>query len=96
VAQGLLNAAREQLEAQLSADPTTADLVMQVSLYPAVPMSMQRVADVERAQMLLESPSRMALQKMLWHLHSVLHHLRSQPEHKGVIRWLVDVDPQAI
>jgi primosomal protein N' (replication factor Y) len=25
-----------------------------------------------------------------------LHQLRSQPEHKGVIRWLVDVDPQAI
>ncbi|MGV0961260.1 MAG: replication restart helicase PriA [Limnohabitans sp.] len=96
VAQGLLNAARETLEAQLSADPATADLVMQVSLYPAVPMSMQRVADVERAQMLLESPSRMALQKVLWHLHGVLHQLRSQPEHKGVIRWLVDVDPQAI
>ncbi len=96
VAQGLLNAAREALEAQLSADPATADLVMQVSLYPAVPMSMQRVADVERAQMLLESPNRMALQKVLWHLHGVLHALRSDPEHKGVIRWLVDVDPQSI
>jgi primosomal protein N' (replication factor Y) len=95
-AQALLNAARETLEAQLSADPATADLVLQVSVYPAVPMSMQRVADVERAQMLLESPSRMALQKMLWHLHGVLHQVRSQPEHKGVIRWLVDVDPQAI
>ena len=95
-AQALLNAARETLEAQLSADPDTADLVLQVSVYPAVPMSMQRVADVERAQMLLESPSRMALQKMLWHLHAVLHQVRSQPEHKGVIRWLVDVDPQAI
>jgi primosomal protein N' (replication factor Y) (superfamily II helicase) len=95
-AQALLNAARETLEAQLSADPATADLVMQVSVYPAVPMSMQRVADVERAQMLLESPNRMALQKMLWHLHGVLHQVRSQPEHKGVIRWLVDVDPQAI
>ena len=95
-AQALLNAARETLEAQLSADTETADLVLQVSVYPAVPMSMQRVADVERAQMLLESPNRMALQKMLWHLHGVLHQVRSQPEHKGVIRWLVDVDPQAI
>jgi primosomal protein N' (replication factor Y) len=95
-AQALLNAARETLEAQLSADPSTADLVLQVSVYPAVPMSMQRVADVERAQMLLESPNRMALQKMLWHLHSVLHQVRCLPEHKGVIRWLVDVDPQAI
>jgi primosomal protein N' (replication factor Y) len=91
-----LNAARETLEAQLSADPATTDLVMQVSVYPAVPMSMQRVADVERAQMLLESPNRMALQKVLWHLHGVLHALRSDPEHKGVIRWLVDVDPQSI
>ncbi len=95
-AQGLLNAARETLEAQLSADPDTADLVLQVNVYPAVPMSMQRVADVERAQMLLESPHRMALQKMLWHLHGVLHQVRSLPEHKGVIRWLVDVDPQTI
>ena len=95
-AQALLNAAREALEVQLSANAETADLVLQVSVYPAVPMSMQRVADVERAQMLLESTNRMALQKMLRHLHDVLHQLRSQPEHKGVIRWLVDVDPQAI
>ena len=95
-AQALLNAAREALEVQLSAHPETADLVMQVSVYPAVPMSMKRVADVERAQMLLESTNRMALQKMLRHLHDVLHQLRSLPEHKGVIRWLVDVDPQAI
>jgi primosomal protein N' (replication factor Y) len=95
-AQALLNAAREALEAQLSAHPETADLVLQVSVYPAVPMSMQRVADVERAQMLLESSNRMALQKMLRQLHDVLHQLRAQPEHKGVIRWLVDVDPQAI
>ncbi len=95
-AQALLNAAREALELQLSAHAETADLVLQVSVYPAVPMSMQRVADVERAQMLLESTNRMALQKMLRHLHDLLHQLRSQPEHKGVIRWLVDVDPQAI
>ena len=95
-AQALLNAARTTLQTQLSADPATQDLLQHVSLYPAVPMSMQRVADVERAQMLLESPHRMALQKTLWHLHGVLHQVRSLPEHKGVIRWLVDVDPQAI
>ncbi len=95
-AQALLNAAREALEEQLGADPALAELLLQVSVFPAVPMSMQRVADVERAQMLLESPHRMALQKMLWHLHNVLHQVRGQPEHKAVIRWLVDVDPQAI
>ncbi len=95
-AQALLNAARAALEAQLAADTASADWALQVRIYPAVPMSLQRVADVERAQMLLESPSRMALQKVLWHLHGVLHQVRHQPEHKGVIRWLVDVDPQAI
>ena len=96
VAQGFLNAARQTLEAWLTEETGGAEVLEQVSLYPAVPMGLQKVADVERAQMLLESPSRMALQKMLWHLHGVLHQLRSQPEHKGVIRWLVDVDPQAI
>lgn len=95
-AQALLNAARAALEAQLAADTASADWALQVRIYPAVPMSLQRVADVERAQMLLESPSRMALQKVLWHLHGVLHQVRHQPEQKGVIRWLVDVDPQAI
>ncbi len=35
----------------------------QVTLYLAVPMSIQRIADIERAQMLEESPSRAALQR---------------------------------
>ena len=96
VAQGFLSAARAELEAMLAPMPGGPDLLEQVSLYPAVPLSMQRVADVERAQMLLESPSRSDLHKVLAQLHAVLHHLRGQPEHKGVIRWLVDVDPQAI
>jgi primosomal protein N' (replication factor Y) (superfamily II helicase) len=96
VAQGFLSAARVELEAMLTPMPGGPELLAQVSLYPAVPLSMQRVADVERAQMLLESPSRADLHKVLTQLHAVLHHLRSQPEHKGVIRWLVDVDPQAI
>ncbi len=96
VAQGFLSAARAELEAMLAPMPGGPELLEQVSLYPAVPLSMQRVADVERAQMLLESPSRSDLHKVLSQLHAVLHHLRGQPEHKGVIRWLVDVDPQAI
>jgi primosomal protein N' (replication factor Y) (superfamily II helicase) len=96
VAQGFLSAARDALEAMLTRMPGGPELLEQVSLYPAVPLSMQRVADVERAQMLLESPSRADLHKVLTQLHAVLHHLRSQSEHKGVIRWLVDVDPQAI
>ena len=63
-----------------------------VTLYPAVPMSVQRVANVERAQMLVESGSRAALQHFLAHWHGVLHATRE----KGLIRWAVDVDPLAV
>jgi primosomal protein N' (replication factor Y) len=73
-----------------------ADVLQQVSLFSAVPMSIQRVANVERAQMLLESPSRMALQKVLASLQPLMHAQRTGPEFKGLIRWLVDVDPLSI
>jgi len=63
-----------------------------VTLYPAVPMSVQRVANVERAQMLVESASRAALQHFLTHWHAVLHATKE----KGLIRWAVDVDPLAV
>ena len=85
-AQAFLNAARELGSAQ-------AD-VLQVDLYPAVPMSIQRVANIERAQMLIECQSRKALQLFLTTWQSQLHGLRTQ--HKQVIRWAVDVDPLAI
>ncbi len=96
VAQSFLNAASHALQAQAAQDPILDALLAQVSLYPAVPMSIQRVANVERAQMLIESPSRMALQKVLAEMHPVLHAQRAVPAHKGLIRWLVDVDPLAI
>lgn len=67
-----------------------------VTLYPAVPMSVQRVANVERAQMLIESPSRAALQRFLAAWHDTLHAVRQGPEGKGLIRWAVDVDPLTI
>ncbi len=96
LAQGFLNAARETLQAWLLAEEGGAQLLEQVNLYPAVPMSLQKVANVERAQMLIESPSRKHLHRVLARLHEALHALRSEPAHKGLIRWLVDVDPQAI
>ena len=65
-----------------------------VSLYPPVPPPVARVADVERMQMLLESPSRIALQRMLGAWLPGLHDLRTH--HKGVLRWAVDVDPLGI
>jgi len=66
----------------------------QVTLYPPVPMSVARVANVERMQMLVEAGSRGALQRLLWHWLPELHALKR--EHKGVLRWAVDVDPLAI
>jgi primosomal protein N' (replication factor Y) len=65
-----------------------------VTVYPAVPPHVARVADVERMQMLLESPSRLALQRMLSAWLPALHGLRVR--HKGLLRWAVDVDPLAI
>ncbi len=96
VAQGFLNTARQTLEAWLTEEEGGTETLEQVSLYPAVPMGLQKVADVERAQMLIESTSRKHLHRALSRLQDVLHTLRGDPAHKGLIRWLVDVDPQAI
>jgi primosomal protein N' (replication factor Y) (superfamily II helicase) len=59
-----------------------------------VPTPVARVADVERAQLLVESPSRAALGRFLSAWMPELHALRAT--HRGVIRWAVDVDPLAI
>ncbi|MCZ2439435.1 MAG: primosomal protein N' [Burkholderiales bacterium] len=65
-----------------------------VSLYPPVPPAVPRVAGIERMQMLVESPSRPALQRFLAAWLPALHALRRA--HKGLARWAVDVDPMAI
>ena len=88
IAQGFLTAASEAAQ-----DLPEAPFV---TLYPAVPMSIQRVANIERAQMLVECPSRAYLQRFLTAWHAVLHATRQSPQGKGVIRWAVDVDPLAI
>jgi primosomal protein N' (replication factor Y) len=67
-----------------------------VTAFGAVPMTIQRVANIERAQMLLESSSRPALQRFLAAWQPLLRETRSLPEHKGVVRWAVDVDPLAV
>ncbi len=87
-AQAFLNQAAEAGHTWLG------ELELPLTLYPAVPMSMQRVANVERAQMLIESTSRPALQHFLQAWQTDLQHLRSS--HKTVLRWAIDVDPLAI
>ena len=65
-----------------------------ITVYPPVPPFVAKVADVERMQMLLESGSRVALQRVLAAWLPGLHALRRQ--HKGLLRWAVDIDPLAI
>jgi primosomal protein N' (replication factor Y) len=99
-AQAFLNLARtfaldsEQGMAQWGTD--WADVLQHIAVYPAVPMAIQRVANVERAQMVVESASRPALQRFLAGWQTVLHQTRAQPQCKGLIRWAMDVDPLAI
>jgi primosomal protein N' (replication factor Y) (superfamily II helicase) len=72
-----------------------------VTMYPAVPLGVARVANVERMQMLVESASRMALQRFLALWLAALHETRrARSADKGaaakVLRWAVDVDPLSI
>ena len=65
-----------------------------LTLYPPVPTPIQRVANIERAQMLIEGASRQALQHFLAQWHEAMLDLRRQ--HRGVLRWAIDVDPLSI
>jgi primosomal protein N' (replication factor Y) len=78
----------------LQAAAATAGSPDGVTIYPAVPMSMQRIANVERGQMLIESATRPLLQRFLASWSPLLQGMRA--EHKGVLRWAVDVDPLTI
>lgn len=67
-----------------------------VTLYPAVPTPVQRVADIERAQMMLEAPQRPALLRLLTEAQPTWLALAKQHRRSGLIRWAVDVDPLSI
>ena len=83
--------AQEFLQAAAAHAPGL-DPTGQVVVFAPVPMAVQRVANVERAQLLLESNSRPALQALLAAWQPVLQGLRM----RGLIRWAVDVDPLVI
>jgi primosomal protein N' (replication factor Y) len=84
-----------QAAAELAATLPDADQVM---IYPPVPLGVARVADVERMQMLVESASRVALQRFLAQWLPALHGLRrtQRSADERILRWAVDVDPSAI
>ncbi|HEX2013497.1 MAG TPA: primosomal protein N' [Roseateles sp.] len=85
-AQAFLTAAARWAQAR----PEARELLV----YPPVPMSIARVANIERMQMLVEAPGRGTLQRLLWLWLPELQALKR--EHKGLLRWAVDVDPLAI
>jgi primosomal protein N' (replication factor Y) len=92
-AQAFLVAASAAARSEMAAWEGWTEILQAVFLYSAVPMGMQRVANVERAQMLVESASRVALQKFLAAWQPILHSSRKLPACKGLIRWAIDVDP---
>jgi primosomal protein N' (replication factor Y) len=92
IAQAFLRIASQDGQALLADQTGWQDL----SLYPPVPMSIQRIANVERTQMLIECPSRIVLQRFLAAWQASLHAAAQHPECKGLIRWAIDVDPLVI
>ena len=87
-------AAHEALMALQAAQEGGSGPSAEVTLYPAVPAPVARVADLERWQMLLESASRPTLQALLRAWSEALLTLRER--HRAVVRWALDVDPLSL
>lgn len=59
----------------------------QIVMHSPIPMTLMKMANAERAQLLIESVSRPALQNFL------KHWLLQLKEHKSRIKWSIEVDP---
>ena len=68
---------------------------MWCSTVPKAPMSMQRIANVERAQMLVESTRAAPCNAFLAQWQPSCNSLHQQNK-SCLLRWAVDVDPVAI
>jgi primosomal protein N' (replication factor Y) (superfamily II helicase) len=86
VAQRFLQAARDAA--------LNLPLAEGATFYAPVPAPVAKVAGFERRQMLVESVNRALLQRLLAEWTPLLPPLRAA--HKGIARWAIDVDPQAI
>ncbi|SOE49054.1 replication restart DNA helicase PriA [Burkholderia sp. D7] len=95
VYQAMLRAEGRTLEAALdflaaaAAEFATLAGAERVTVYDAVPLTIVKVFNVHRAQLLLECASRAVLQNALRAWQPALRSLKV----KGVIRWNVEVDP---
>ena len=89
VYQALLRAEARQLDAALEFLDTARQLMPHegIAINDPVPMTITRVAGVERAQLLLESGSRATLQAFLRPWMQALRALKSR------LRWSLEVDP---
>ncbi|MBI0326758.1 primosomal protein N' [Burkholderia plantarii] len=93
VYQALLRAEGRTLEAAIAflqagaAALATLPGAERVTVYDAVPLTIVKVMHVHRAQLLVESASRVVLQRVLAAWQPLLREL------KGVLRWSVEVDP---
>jgi primosomal protein N' (replication factor Y) len=89
VFQALLRAEAKTLESALAFLQQAKDMLphQDIVINDPVPMTMTRVAGLERAQLLLESPSRTALQNFL---KTWVQALRKQTTR---LRWTLEVDP---
>lgn len=87
---------RRRPQAAGAADAALAAALLHVSWYPAVPLAVQRVAGVERAQMLLEEAPTARRCSACWPLARPAAGLRATPEHRAIVRWAIDVDPQEL
>ena len=96
VHQALLRAESKALDAALAFLAEAKSLAEEVgrpdevTFYDPVPMPMMRVAGQERAQLLLESGSRVALQEFLGRWKPALDAYRTP------VRWQLDIDPAEI
>ncbi len=87
--QAILRAEARELELALEFLRGARDLVQHggITINDPIPMSMARVHNMERAQLLVESPSRPALQAFLKEWMQTLR------EQKTRIKWSLEVDP---
>jgi primosomal protein N' (replication factor Y) len=89
-------AAQDFLHAAAQAVQHLANDIGGITLYPPVPTPVQRVANVERAQLMIESPMRPAVQRFLGQSQRIWLELAQKNRRSGLIRWAVDVDPLSI
>jgi len=87
--QALLRAEAPELDTALAFLREARDLAAQdgITVNDPIPMSMTRVHNVDRAQLLVESPSRPALQAFLKTWLAALREMKSR------VKWSLEVDP---